>query len=460
MKLHLLALLAVLFSTPALSVPAPIACVRNFYVATTGADSPSCGAQSSPCATIQGANDNIALQGGDCVNVAAGTYNTYDTIGLSHGGNANSATGYVTYIGAPYLGSVINFAGAAPVGLVMTASYIIVDGFEFNGNSLVQYGGLWSGVSQTLAGQTHHLMILNNLIHDMGGCAACFEGGDYYIIAGNIAHDNAFHSEDGESGFSIYEPAAVPGFSSPLAWDNQYFHIQVFENVSYHNGCLRGDPNCLMSDGNGIIMDDFNLTQWPNNSLGPYPYHALIQANLTVENAGRGIQIGPDSDNVDVFNNTSYNNNVSAADGGTCRGEVSISGGNNNNVVNNLLYAVPTQTGAITDYNSGICWSGMPSDNDAFYNNLTFNGLPGQPSVTVGETADDTGNLTTVFAYNRWLGTDPKLANVNGYDFHPLPGSPALGTGMKIFSGPPYSLYTVDGLLQPNPPNIGGYNQE
>jgi hypothetical protein len=92
--------------------PAPYTCSRNFYVSTSGRDTSACGATGSPCATIQGANDALSigstgtrLQGGDCVNVAAGTYNRAGTMFLTQGGNAGSASGYVTYVGAPNHGS-------------------------------------------------------------------------------------------------------------------------------------------------------------------------------------------------------------------------------------------------------------------------------------------------------------------------------------------------------------------
>src|SRR5258708_27401632 len=48
-------------------------CVRNFYVATTGNDSNN-GSAGSPWLTIQNA-DTSSRTGGDCINVAPGTYN-------------------------------------------------------------------------------------------------------------------------------------------------------------------------------------------------------------------------------------------------------------------------------------------------------------------------------------------------------------------------------------------------
>src|SRR5262245_46634217 len=76
-----LPILAPIISVPAIAqtvaphYPAPYTCTRNLYVSTSGADGGGCGtSQANACASIQGANNNIALQGGDCVHVAAGTY--------------------------------------------------------------------------------------------------------------------------------------------------------------------------------------------------------------------------------------------------------------------------------------------------------------------------------------------------------------------------------------------------
>src|ERR1700730_14327191 len=83
-------------TSPAVAYPAPYTCTRNFYVATTGSDAGGCGSVGSPCASLQGANDNIALTGGDCVNVGPGTYNMVGAI-LNRGGNANTTIVYVPY---------------------------------------------------------------------------------------------------------------------------------------------------------------------------------------------------------------------------------------------------------------------------------------------------------------------------------------------------------------------------
>src|SRR5215471_17075156 len=62
-------------------------CVRNFYVATTGNDSND-GSAGSPWLTIQHADTSSRI-GGDCINVAPGTYQA--NVLIQHGGNAPAA---------------------------------------------------------------------------------------------------------------------------------------------------------------------------------------------------------------------------------------------------------------------------------------------------------------------------------------------------------------------------------
>jgi hypothetical protein len=88
-------------TTPPVTTPpvttASYTCVRNFYVGQNGSDSAAGTTSTAPWLTLQHANDSGQLKAGDCVNVAPGTYSVSNAVNLTHGGNANSATGYVVY---------------------------------------------------------------------------------------------------------------------------------------------------------------------------------------------------------------------------------------------------------------------------------------------------------------------------------------------------------------------------
>jgi hypothetical protein len=239
----------------AVAYSAPYTCSRNFYVATTGSDSAGCGtSQANACASIQGANNNIALQGGDCVNVAAGTYATSTSITLTKGGSFNAANGYVAYVGAPNHGSRLNYSGGY-YGIVFEASYIAFDGFELavnNATSDQVITNTPNGISQ-LPSASHHLMYLNNLVHDSNGGGMGAVWNDYYLIAGNTIYNVAQCTPYGESGISILWPTAIPGFNSTLPWDTQYYHIQILENTVYNVGFNASCPSSVTSQNEEAV---------------------------------------------------------------------------------------------------------------------------------------------------------------------------------------------------------------
>ena len=103
------------------------------------------------------------------------------------------------------------------------------------------------------------------------------------------------------SGISIYEARAVSDGAAG-------FHNVVRNNVSYANLITLSCNKCH-TDGNGIIMDDFQNTQtstsWKNRT---YPYASLVENNLVFGNGGKGIQVFV-SDNITLRHNTAYYNN-------------------------------------------------------------------------------------------------------------------------------------------------------
>lgn len=67
-----------------------------------------------------------------------------------------------------------------------------------------------------------------------------------------------------------------------------------------------------LSDGNGIILDDFNQTQRPEGQGTPFSQRSLVANNVIFDNGGHGIHIFQ-SEHVDVINNTLYQNSKDLA---------------------------------------------------------------------------------------------------------------------------------------------------
>ena len=446
--------------------PAPYTCNRNFFVGPPGgtgvADGAGCGGTGNPCATIAGANGNIALQGGDCVHVAAGTYFMSNTIIMTVGGSQNTAAGYVAYIGAPNHASVLEWTGGY-FGLRIETNYIVFDGFDFNGNDSITDAFILIGQRKTPSLWQHHIWIINNLIHDSRGGGIATGGGDYYLFAGNTIYNTMYDSPWGESGIEMYGPQPIAGFTPTLPWDTQYYHIQVLQNTTHDNGCIRENAtyscrfNCpnstntdtCLTDGNGIDFDD-----WINQQDGypAYPYHGLIAGNLSYNNGGRGLSIDPTTQNADVYNNTTYNNGRTIST--NTEAEFMMSG-NNNNVVNNIFIATGANVGGrAIQWNSAY---GEPDTNDSITYNMTWNGTTGSSGIVLS----NCGSCSMSAVTKDQLGVNPLLTNP-GADFHPASGSPALGAGTAFPSttiSPEPANVTPDGFtMAASPSNMGAFN--
>jgi len=369
-------------ATPATPVTstASYTCVRNWYVAQNGSDKAAGSTTTTPWLTLQHANDSGLLAAGDCVNVAAGTYPVTNTVYLNHGGTANSATGYVVYRSSTPQGAKIKASAQNMQDVVdAQANYMIIDGFEIDGGNL----GLTSSpitYGSGLVGSGHHFQALNNLVHDCGGEGIGALYMDWYWIVGNTTYNNAHFNGYQMSGISIYEPRAV-SYTATSADTSATYHIIVENNVSHDNGewYVAG----AHTDGNGIILDDFQNTQ---SGLAAYPYKSLVQGNTAYNNGARGVHLFF-TDNVTVTGNIAYNDNLDTAINGTWRGELSNAFGNNNSWTNNQAAATSVSTDDRI-YNTAVLdgHSGAATVNVVWTNNANFDTRTGGKSYQIDNT--------------------------------------------------------------------------
>src|SRR5450631_1213453 len=168
-------------------------CVNNYYVATTGDDS-NPGTQASPWLTLQHA-DAVGRVAGDCVNVAPGSYAA--GVQPTHGGNLASPTGYVVYRCQTLDGCKITASGgnADPAFNISSTgsgpNYLVLDGFEVAAGSMTLYGvgvELYFPNGADTGGTTsHHIWIINDIIHGYGQAGVGTGGGDYNYFLHNLA---------------------------------------------------------------------------------------------------------------------------------------------------------------------------------------------------------------------------------------------------------------------------------
>jgi parallel beta-helix repeat protein len=408
-------------------------CVRDWYVdVVIGSDGNSGNSASKPYRTIGKATRNSKLTGGDCIHVAPGTY--FEFVWPSHGGTFNSTDGYVVLISAQRWGAKIVGPPSNGYSVVtLQSSYVVVDGFDVSGGA--NGGHCIDGGYDSEKNHAHHLVVINNNIHDCGGGGIELAGGDYYIVEGNVASQNATTSLYQTSGISIAAGFDVAGSFTRTQADDVYYHNIIRNNISHDNferfSCSANNmPNACHTDGNGIIVDYYHP--------GGYPHRTLVTGNVVFGNGGSGIQVGR-SDNVIVANNTAYNNYLDHDNSATARGELANIASSNTVWVNNIAWSVPGR-GVLADNTpildlgsieiAGIKYTGS---HVLWENNITFGADPKfYPPGFVDP------------AHNQ-IGFDPRLKSVAAGVFTLRLDSPASAAGLP------------EGFLESPTPNIGAY---
>ncbi len=358
---------------------------KQIYVDAAKGNNANSGSQQSPLKTIGAATGKLSP--GTTVYVNNGTYN--ESIGI--GASGNSAA-WITFQAAPGQKPVINAKGS---GFRITGNYIKINGFDISASE--------NGIE---ANNSHHLQITNNVVHD-SGCSGI--GGvrtDYLLIENNVTYRNSFTSPWQCSGIGIYQAVDFD--------NNGGFHNIIRGNISYANeNKVKPRGGGPITDGNGIILDDFRNTQKivPGGKV-PYRASTLVENNIVFGNGGRGIHIF-ESDNITVRNNTSYKN-LRTPGMGRGNAEINAARSKNSFISNNIAYAADPSFLAFNDvYTSGDRWE----------NNLAFGG-----TVSVGK-----NNSNAVFSSTNIVGKDPRLTapnnGPNAANFTLLNGSPAIDTG-------------------------------
>ncbi len=441
---------ATMFANP------PYTCVNNYYVATDGDDS-NTGTSSSPWLTMQHADTAAGGRvAGDCVNVAPGTYAA--GIQPTHGGNLAAPTGYVVYRCQTLDGCVITASGgnAAPAfNIASTGSgpnYIMFDGFELAAATKTLYGvgaSIYFPNGADTGGTTsHHIWIINNIIHGYGQAGVGTGGGEYFFFLHNLAYDNVNVACSAQgSGLGMVIARAFAGYtptSADLVWAP--FHNVIEFNVAHDNiiNQCGTASNPYDTDGNGIIIDTFNNAGSTNID---YTYQTLVANNVTYNNGGKGVHVFR-SDYVTIANNTAYNNNLDPFNSGIGRGEIDSFYGQNNVIINNIAYAVPaaspsdprcdgvnyTNTAPYTcPLMTNVAFDGASTPgttSNVWSNNLSFGGAPPYGWGPDGNImlSPDTMNCSAGTDPNQ-CNIDPNFVNVPGSNFALQSGSPAIAYG-------------------------------
>jgi hypothetical protein len=303
--------------------------------------------------------------------------------------------------------------------------------FNTNGISVDARSGEEKG------GKSHHIRFVGNTVRDMPGGGLSAIACDHVTILRNRVHDNAHLMRYAGSGISVFR-----------AWDfdtDTGYKNFVLQNISTGNRCFVPWTRIgRVSDGNGIIIDDFINYQTGASNI-PYRGRTLVQNNLAFGNGGSGIHAFA-ANHVDIVHNTAYHNSLSPE----LAWRQIFAGGRSRDVrvINNVLHAPVGEPVNFTlgSRSSEILYAHNLVHGDGDNDGGDGGGLGAERADRRAETR---GNLTGLARFVL-PSLDPALA-----DFRPGPGSPAIGAADPAAPG----VALVDLLDRPRPrdraPTIG-----
>lgn len=304
---------------------------------------------------------------------------------------------------------------------VRNSQYVVIDGLEIthedvenNNDSGIALSDRWNDTPLS-----HHITLRNSYLHDSGEQCIRGGGGDYITIENNIVRDCSKNSEYNGSGISIYHPEELD--------KNPGYHIIIRNNVVFENECrLPFTPGGFdtPTDGNGIILDDFERSQSPAGTE-PYRQATLIENNLTFNNGGAGIKAYR-TQNITIRNNTMWRNNFVLDEYSDFNAELSLQYvGGDIQVYNNIMVQHPDQGSPAAKLDIGYAMDTLDISNNIFVGTYS---LPGNPVFE--------NNLTESKANQNYPGfgqptTEVEFTTIN--DFKNYFGlritSPALNAG-------------------------------
>jgi hypothetical protein len=400
----------------------------NYYVSAKSGNAKFNGlSPAKPKSLIQDAAN--LTKPGDTVFVMNGTYtNSCSNCNVVDILKSGTQRKYIVYTNYPNHHPVINFDGWGGISIRNGVSYIKVIGFEIVGNNAnvtlekalkqpkscankrgksydPKYNGNGISIAGTRGHYPHHIVIARNTVHDCGGGGIGASQADYITIEDNLVYNNCWYTVFGASGISFYQfwnSNNIPGY-----------HNAIRRNRCYNNrNLVPWIAQCQITDGNGIIIDDFRNRQ-NGSRLGIYRGRTLVENNICWYNGGTGIHAFQ-SDHVDIINNTAYRNSQSQE---LNSGQILAGASNDIIIANNIL---------VSDQ-SNVLNSNYSNTNLTYMNNLHFN-------ITYPDKSDDAAisNSTCI------IGSNPLFVDTQNSlkaNFMLQGMSPAIDHGnLKIYS--------------------------
>ncbi|MEH2235993.1 choice-of-anchor D domain-containing protein [Nostoc sp.] len=386
---------------------------KTYYVSGTGNDKNNGLKEDQAFRTLQTAANLV--QAGDTVYVMNGTYeqsqypgNPILGINQKHGTEAAPIT-FAAYPGDNPLLKSTNFNAIGITG----SSYIVIEGLTLVGandqitleyaqsqkenknNALTNGNGI--NASPDSSGQhSDHLVFRDNNISKFPGGGIATTEADYITVENNIVSECGWYSLYGTQGISLLRNYNSDNNTS--IYKNIIQGNITHDNYNYIPWITAG----VVTEGHGIMIDSGKALSLDGEA---YTGKTLIADNISYKNGGAGIQVF-NSANVDVVNNTTYQNSQHPDLRDT--GEIFINQATNTQVLNNIMYAKKDGYSYVVTSSS----EEITADHNLIYN------------------TDQYYKTGTNFI----LGKDPLLVNPANGDFSLKPGSPAIDTGSNAFN--------------------------
>ena len=318
-----------------LTLPSSASAQQTFFVSPTGVDTAD-GSEATPWGTMSFAC--ARLSPGDTLIVEDGDYIDEGTIFVRF---RDPETGvFLALLGDEnHRSEIRSRSGNSRIfgEFDIRGSFISITGLEIIGDGESSSGGI--GIFESM-----EIGIFNNVIHNHGGGGVVTVQCDLIDIVGNTVFNNAATNPDQHSGISVFQPIvrALDGTiteGAPISEQiSNRYGFRILSNTCFENENFVPNPAGLITDGNGIIADDYLYTQESASLLAavagigspfgfagtpmididddgervPYARPTLISRNTVYRNGGRGIHCFL-ATNVTIRQNTCLDNLRSVA---------------------------------------------------------------------------------------------------------------------------------------------------
>ncbi len=382
------------------------AVAETFYVSVTG-DDENPGTRAQPWRSVS--ESALRLTAGDRLLIFPGSY-------LNEGEILVRKVEPETFEYFPLEGSKseTTYIGSATWVRPRIYGSIDIRGSHINVENLTVLGDRETPNAGISAFESHNIAIKNCIVAYHGGGGIQFVLSDLVTAVNNRSYFNAATNPDQHSGISSFQPVVRTD-------TGEQYGVVFAQNICFGNRTEVPNSQGSITDGNGIILDDHNYTQFngqladviagtsdPQSSSGdpeldldaegnplPYRRRSVVSGNVCVKNGGRGIHVFL-SDNAVLWRNLCITNLRSQGVQDTLPrdetgnpfflfGEINVADSTRIDVLGNTAAANQAETAAAAEHLFDL--QGQATTN-RWQSNRFFNFFPNGPIVSVANAPD------------------------------------------------------------------------